>query len=96
MPEFTARMRNGMRHTGTVSTSFKTRAFTLNPQLNITDRMYFDAVRKTYDPGHGYTVVTDTVPGIATPFDWSAAPPLTSKLYGMYVFRGGRLKPSAT
>ncbi|MBK8580349.1 MAG: LPS-assembly protein LptD [Flavobacteriales bacterium] len=91
IPNLLDRMRNGVRHTGTVSTSFKTRAFTLNPQLNITDRTYFDALRKTYVQATD-TLLTDTVAGINNTFDWSIGATATSKLYGMYVFRGGRLK----
>ena len=91
MPALMQRMRNGVQHTGSVSTSIKTRAFTLNPQLNITDRTYFDALRKTYDPGSN-TVASDTVPGLRNVFDWNIGATATSKLYGMYAFRNGRLK----
>ncbi|MBP8824441.1 MAG: LPS-assembly protein LptD, partial [Flavobacteriales bacterium] len=91
MPALMQRMRNGVQHTGSVSTSIKTRAFTLNPQLNLTDRTYFDALRKTYDPGTS-SVVADTVPGLRNVFDWNIGATATSKLYGMYAFRSGRLK----
>lgn len=91
LPRLMDQMRNGVRHTAAVSTSLKTRAFTLNPQLNITDRMYFDALRKTYLPDQG-TVQTDTVPGLNNVFDWNIGATATSKLYGMYAFRSGRLK----
>jgi len=36
--------------------------------------------------------VTDTVPRFAAPFEWSAGATLTSKIYGMYSFRGRRIK----
>jgi hypothetical protein len=91
LPNLLDRMRNGVRHTGTVGTSFKTRAFTLNPQLNITDRTYFDGLRETYDPASA-TVIADTVPGLRNVFDWSVGATATSKLYGMYAFRSGRLQ----
>ncbi|MBS1546719.1 MAG: LPS-assembly protein LptD [Bacteroidetes bacterium] len=91
LPNLLDRMRNGVRHTGAVSTSIKTRAFTLNPQFNITDRTYFDGLRKTYDPSSS-TVLADTVPGLRNVFDWSVGATATSKLYGMYAFRGGRLQ----
>lgn len=91
IPNLLDRMRNGVRHTGTVGTSVKTRAFTLNPQVNITDRTYFDGLRKQYDPGSN-TVIADTVPGLRNVFDWSVGATATSKLYGMYAFRGGRLQ----
>lgn len=91
LPNLLDRMRNGVRHTGTVSTSIKTRAFTLNPQINITDRTYFDGLRKQYDPNSS-SVITDTVPGLRNVFDWSMGATATSKLYGMYAFHGGRLQ----
>ena len=91
IPNLMDRVRNGVRHTGSVSTSIKTRAFTLNPQLNITDRTYFDGLRKTYLPGSN-SVITDTVPGLRNAFDWSVGASATSKLYGMYSFRSGRLQ----
>ena len=83
-------MRNGVRHTGSVSTSIKTRAFTLNPQLNITDRTYFDALNKTYYPTND-SVAVDTIAGFYNIFDWNIGATATSKLYGMYSFRSGRL-----
>lgn len=91
LPRLIDQMRNGVRHTGSVSTSIKTRAFTLNPQLNITDRMYFDALRKSWNP-EGNNVVADTVPGLHNVFDWNIGATATSKLYGMYAFHRGRLK----
>lgn len=90
MPALVDRMRNGVRHTAAVSTSIKTRAFTLNPQFNLTDRTYFDALRKTYDPT-SQTVASDTVPGLRNVLDWNIGATATGKLYGMYAFRHGRL-----
>lgn len=96
------RMRNGVRNTGAITTSFKTRLFTVNPTINITNRTYFDGLEKTYHADLD-TVVTDTVPGVRSVWDANANVALTSKLYGMYTFSGGRLKairhvitPSAT
>ncbi len=91
LPRLTPQMRNGVRHTGAISTSLKTRAFTLNPEVRFTDRMYFDQLRKTYDPVTS-TTVTDTIPAFGAPFEWSAGASLTSKLYGMFTFSGSRLK----
>jgi lipopolysaccharide assembly outer membrane protein LptD (OstA) len=91
LPALLDRMRNGVRHTGTVSTSIKTRAFTLNPQFSLTDRTYFDALHKAYDAGSN-TVLADTVPGVRNVLDWNIGATATSKLYGMYAFRRGRLK----
>lgn len=91
LPELIGRMRNGVRHTASVSTSLKHRAFTLTPQLNLTDRNYFDALEKTYYPASD-SVAVDTVPGLRNVFDWNIGATATSKFYGMYAFHGGRLK----
>ena len=84
-------MRNGLRHTAAINTSFKTRAFSINPEVRLTDRMYFDQVRRTYDAEAG-VLTTDTVARFGAPLDWSAGVSLTSKLYGMFTFNKGRLK----
>lgn len=78
--------RNGIRHTGAVSTSFKTHLFTVNPSFNITDRTYFSYLRKTYDPSDS-TVLSDTIPGVRNVLDWNLSTTFTSKLYGTYSFR---------
>src|SRR5690606_25432540 len=91
IPDLIGRMRNGVRHTASVTTSRKHRAFTLTPQLNLTDRTYFDALEKTFHPAND-SVAVDTVPGLRNVFDWNIGATATSKLYGMYAFRGGRLK----
>jgi lipopolysaccharide assembly outer membrane protein LptD (OstA) len=91
LPYLLDRMRNGVRHTASVGTSIKGGAFTVNPQFNLTDRTYFDALRKTVLPGTD-SVITDTVPGLRNTMDWNIGATATSKLYGMYAFRSGRLK----
>lgn len=93
LPNLFARMRNGIRHTAALNTSFKTRYFTLNPEVRITDRMYFDQLRRTLvDTGDTLYTVTDTISRFAAPFEWSAGVTLTSKVYGMYQFRGGKVR----
>ncbi len=86
-------MRNGLRHTAAVTTTIKNRFFSLNPEVRITDRMYFDQLRKTVisDADTTYTV-TDTIAKFAAPFDWSMGATLTTKIYGMYIFRGKRIR----
>lgn len=91
MPYLRTQTRNGLLHTGSVSTSFKTRAFTLNPEVRFTDRMYFNQLLKTYDP-ESQTVSSDTITRFAAPFEWAAGATLTNKLYGMFVFNKGRLR----
>jgi hypothetical protein len=81
-------MRNGMRHTAAVTTTFKNRYFSLNPEVRITDRMYFEQLRKTvfrcghHLHRHGYRAqIRGTV-------RVEHGRHLTSKVYGMYTFRG--------
>ena len=91
LPNLLADFRNGIRHTAQVNTSFKTKAFTINPDFRATDRWYFETLRKTYVPDLDSTI-TDTVPGFRRAGDWSVGANLTSKLYGTFVFGGGKLK----
>ncbi len=91
LPYLRSHMRNGIRNTASISSSIKSRFFTLNPELRLTDRMYFDALRKTYD-ANTMTTKADTVNGFKNGLDWSIGASLTSKLYGMYTFHGKKLK----
>lgn len=83
--------RNGIRHTASISTSMKTKAFTVNPTMNLTERWYFKSLRKTYVADLDSTI-TDTVPGFTRAGDWSVGATATSKLYGMFTFGGRDLK----
>jgi hypothetical protein len=87
------RMQNGFRHTASVSSTFKTKFFTVNPEFRVTDRMYFQQLRRTtFLSGEELITSTDTLPRFAAPFEWSAGANLTSKLYGMYNLRGDRVQ----
>lgn len=84
-------MQNGVRQSTSVTTTFKSRFFTLNPEFRFIERWYTETLRKTYFPDAD-TTITDTVPGFSRMGEWGAGATLTSKLYGMYIFRGERLK----
>ena len=93
LPALTRNMRNGIRHTAAVTTTLKNKFVTLNPELRLTDRMYFEQLRKTVvTDGDEVRTLTDTVPRFAAPFEWSAGATLTSKLHGMYTFRSDRIR----
>jgi LptD protein len=92
LPELMRGVQNGVRHTAAVNTSLKTVYFTLNPELRVTDRMYFTQLRKTALPGDTISTVTDTISRFAAPFEWNASVNFTSKIYGMYQFRGNGIK----
>ncbi|MEZ4740203.1 MAG: putative LPS assembly protein LptD [Flavobacteriales bacterium] len=84
-------MQNGVRQTVVVSSTVKNKIFSLNPDFRAVERWYTETLRKTYDAGMN-TTTTDTLPGFARVFEWNAGATLTSKLYGMYTFRGKGLK----
>ncbi len=93
VPQLFREMQNGFRHTATVSSTFKTKFFTLNPEFRATDRMYFRQLRRsTHLSGEEVIISTDTVPRFAAPFEWSAGANLTSKLYGMYTMRSEKIQ----
>ncbi|MEZ4805874.1 MAG: putative LPS assembly protein LptD [Flavobacteriales bacterium] len=91
LPMLARQMRNGVRHTAAVTSSFKNKFFTLTPEFRFTDRWYFETLDKTYF-AEADTLVQDTVPGFSRVGEWSAGATFTSKLYGMYTFRGKNLK----
>lgn len=93
LPTLARQARNGIKHSAALTTSFKNRFFSLNPEFRIVDRMYFEQLRQTaVQAGDTTYTITDTIPRFAAPYDWSTGATLTSKLYGMYTFRGNGLK----
>jgi hypothetical protein len=84
-------MRNGVRQSGAVNTSLKAGPFSVNPEWNFTTRTYFEKLEKRYDPVAD-TVLTDTVNGFYNTLDWRLGATATTKLYGMYQFRGAGLR----
>lgn len=86
------KMRNGFSHNATMGTSFKVlkKTVTLNPSIRVTERWYFQQLRKTYDPSDN-TNYQDTLRGIqnwARAMNGSFNISATSKVYGMYQFSG--------
>ncbi|MCC6939951.1 MAG: LPS-assembly protein LptD [Flavobacteriales bacterium] len=93
VPALAGQARNGLRHTAALTTTLKNRFFSVNPEFRFTDRMYFDQLRKRVisDTDTMYTI-TDTIQKFAAPPEYSMGVTFTSKLYGMYSFRGNGLK----
>jgi hypothetical protein len=86
------KLRYGIRHSIPVTTSFKLfKYFTLTPGIDLTDRMYLKTIRKEYDEDLG-TVRTDTVSGFSNAFDFTTRMNLTTKLFGTYLFKKGKIK----
>ena len=85
-------MRNGVRFTMPISTSFNVlKYFTLTPTINTSSNIYFETVQKRYDPNVNY-IFTDTITGAKMANDFSLSSGLSTRLYGDYFFKTKRLK----
>lgn len=85
-------MRNGVRFTMPISTSFNVfKYFTFTPTINTASNIYFETIHKRYDPNVNY-VFTDTIIGAKMANDFSVSSGLSTRLYGDYFFRTKRLK----
>lgn len=85
------KMRNGIQHTTSLSTSLKVGAVSINPSINYTERWHF----KTF--GRSFSEETDqfeedTLQGFDRNSNWSFSTSATTKLFGMYNFKGKKLK----
>lgn len=91
IPNLLSQMKNGAQHTFTTGTSFKLlkKKVTFNPNLNLTERWYFQSLEKRFDNNTG-EVVSDTLNQFWQ--DWKRSmtyrvgASLTTKLYGYYGF----------
>ena len=92
---------NGVRHTVPISTSIKIfKYINLNPSINFTDRWYFQSINKQWiddtlftstDTIVGY-IRSDTIIGFQNAYDFNFSASLTTKLFGMFQFKGKHLK----
>ncbi len=96
-PGWEKQLKNGIRHSIPISGTFRVlKFFNWTNALNMTDRMYFSTIRKSFinaeytatDTIPGY-YKTDTIYGFANAFDFSVSSSLNTRLYGMYQFKGG-------
>lgn len=85
----TSRMRNGMRHSASISTSFKLfkQKIAFNPAATFTERWYLQSISKEWDNSL-QEVRTDTLSGFRRAGDYNLSASLTTKLFGMYTFKG--------
>lgn len=89
----TDKMKNGIKHTIPISTSFKVmKYFTLNPAVNYSEIWYLKIIAKNWDTSQVGNVRTDTVTKFERGSTYSTSANLTTKLYGMYNFKGGNIK----
>jgi len=84
--------KNGMKHTVPISTNFKAfKYFTFTPNLNYSEIWYLESVNKTWD-NQNNQLNTDTVSGFVRGNTVSTGINLTTKVYGMYQYRGKLIK----
>lgn len=82
---------NGVRHSASASTSLKVKAFSINPSFNYSERWHFETYGRSFDEDLlGY--VRDTLQGFDRNGDWNFSTNVTTKVYGMFSFRGKKLQ----
>lgn len=91
-PEIVKKMKNGMIHNIPVSTSMNIlKFFTLSPSITYNERWYLNSINRYWDDDSN-KVITDTVKGFVRSGDWIFNTSLNTKLYGMYLFKGERMR----
>lgn len=84
--------RNGMKHTIPIGTNIKMfKYFTLTPNANYSEVWYLESINKTYDDQTGQ-LTTDTLNGFVRGNTYNASVNFTTKIYGMYQYRGKVIK----
>ncbi len=84
--------KNGMKHSIPLSTSFKVlKNFTVNPSFNYSEVWYLESIRQSWD-NDNLTVDTDTLGGFARGNTYNMAINMTTKIFGMYQYRGKLIK----
>lgn len=87
----TKRMQNGIQHMIPIGMNLNLfRYFQFNTGVNYQDRWYFQTIRKRY--ARADSLVIDTVPGFQRVGEYSASAGLSTKVYGMLNFKGGKIK----
>lgn len=84
--------RNGAKHNIGLSTNMKLlKYFSLSPSANYREVWYTEKVNKQYDSTED-EVLTDTLSGFSTFRDYSLSTSLGTTVYGMFKFKGSKLK----
>lgn len=82
-------MKIGMKHSVPVSTSLTfLKYITASPSVSYNERWYFKKIMQEWNPEEAAVEKTDTIPGFYRVYDYSFSTSLTTKLYGMYTFKG--------
>lgn len=99
-------MQYGIQHRLPISTSITVAKFlNIEPRINYTERWYFKSIEKEWDPTIRYIyegdtivdtirgqVMTDTIQGFKAARDFDFALNFSTRIYGMFNFRGKKLK----
>ncbi|PCJ25277.1 MAG: hypothetical protein COA97_08110 [Flavobacteriales bacterium] len=86
------KFKNGMKHTIPLSTSFKVmKHFTINPTFNYTEIWYLESVNKSLNLNSN-KIDTNTVGGFVRGNSYNMSANITTKIYGMYQYRGKIIK----
>lgn len=92
-------MKNGLKYNIPISTSFKILKFiNVSPSFTYNGRVYLNSVEKKVmlmpndTNGLSETVLTDTLQGIKHPFDFGFSVPFSTKLFGTFNFKKGKIK----
>ena len=87
--------RNGMRHSIPISATFPLFTyFNVTPSINLTDRMYTQKVRRSWDPAASAEVM-DTTYSFYNVWDFTASVSFDTKIYGFFQplpFLGDKVK----
>lgn len=87
-----SKTQNGLTQTSAISTSIKMlKYFTLTPNVNLTEKWSFKTINKSYDSELNQVMI-DTVAGFQRFGDYSSSASLTTKIYGMYQFKKGKVQ----
>jgi len=92
LSNLTDSMQNGMKHNIPISTSMKVfKHFSLNPAFNYSETWYIESINKTWNADSN-RLETNDVGGFVRGNAYNMSLNLTTKLYGMYQFKGKRIK----
>jgi lipopolysaccharide assembly outer membrane protein LptD (OstA) len=86
------KFQNGMKHSIPISTSFKVlKHFTVNPTFNYSEVWYLKSINKSLNPANNQ-IETDTIGGFVRGNSYNMAVNMSTKVYGMYQYRGKIIK----
>jgi len=100
-PGWQKQLQYGMQHRVPINATLRIFKFiNWTNSINLTDRMYYQTIRKYFQADTIYQgadtllpgTITDTIYEFANAFDMSFSTSVNTRLYGMYQFRGGLIK----